>query len=239
MTRVCIFFSWIAESNDDFHENECITGERPAQAYPSFGGAGKLAIINFLGYSGGTFVMPPEENRKTILTEVKEIFRILVISLLVVIPIRFFVAQPFIVRGASMEPNFYDGEYLVVDEIKYRFNAPERGEVIVFRYPNDPKQFFIKRIIGLPGETVNLEGGHVEIVSLKDKKTIVLNESYIDPKILTVPDRTVTLKEGEYFVLGDNRLSSSDSRVWGVLPYQNIVGRVLLRLWPPNKLVLY
>ncbi|MEK7576547.1 MAG: signal peptidase I [Patescibacteria group bacterium] len=183
--------------------------------------------------------MPPEENRKTILTEVKEIFRILVISLLVVIPIRFFVAQPFIVRGASMEPNFYDGEYLVVDEIKYRFNAPERGEVIVFRYPNDPKQFFIKRIIGLPGETVNLEGGHVEIVSLKDKKTIVLNESYIDPKILTVPDRTVTLKEGEYFVLGDNRLSSSDSRVWGVLPYQNIVGRVLLRLWPPNKLVLY
>ncbi|MEK7150735.1 MAG: signal peptidase I [Patescibacteria group bacterium] len=196
-------------------------------------------MSDFSGYNGGTFVMPPEENRKTIFTEIKEIFRILIISLLVVIPIRFFVAQPFIVRGPSMEPNFHDGQYLVIDELKYRFTAPQRGEVVVFRYPNDPSQFFIKRIIGLPGETVSLEDGHVRIVSDQGKQVTVLNESYIDSSVLTAPDGTITLKAEEYFVLGDNRPMSSDSRVWGVLPYDKIVGRVLLRLWPPNKIVLY
>jgi signal peptidase I len=183
--------------------------------------------------------MPPEESTKTIKAEILEIVRILVIALLVVIPVRFFVAQPFIVRGASMEPNFHDGQYLVIDELGYRFHTPARGDVIVFRYPNDPSQFYIKRVIGLPGETVALEGGAVHIRTQNNGGDVTLNESYLAPRVLTVPDETVTLKEGDYFVLGDNRPSSSDSRVWGTLPYRYIVGRVLIRLWPVNTFAVY
>src|SRR3989344_1293745 len=83
-----------------------------------------------------------------------EIFKVVVISLVIIIPIRYFLIKPFYVKGASMEPNFHDYEYLIIDEISYRFNQPARGEVVVFKYPFDQSQFFIKRIIGMPGETV-------------------------------------------------------------------------------------
>jgi len=119
--------------------------------------------------------MSPEN--KTFLEEVGEIVRILVISLMIVVPIRLFVAQPFIVRGASMEPTFYEGEYLVVDELSYRFRDPERGEVIILRYPRNPNEFFIKRVIGLPGETVAIESGKVYIETNGERRE--LDEPYI------------------------------------------------------------
>ena len=162
----------------------------------------------------------------------KDFLRFIIISALIIIPIRTWVAQPFIVRGASMEPTFDDGQYLIIDELSYDFRAPERGEVIVFRYPQDTSKFFIKRIIGLPGETIEVKDNNVYLD--KGSKREEFKEPYLS-ETLTTPDGVVTLKENEYFMLGDNRLFSSDSRAWGPLVRNLIVGRVLTRLWPPNK----
>jgi signal peptidase I len=165
------------------------------------------------------------------LTYLWEIFKIALIALVIVIPIREFVFQPFFVRGQSMEPNFHDFDYLIIDEISYHFHNPQRGEVIVFKNPNNPSQRFIKRIIGLPGETVRIEKGKVIIKN--DSKTFVLDESSYLPDYIKTPGKIeVTLKKDQYFVLGDNRFSSFDSRSWGPLPKKNIIGRVVLKLWP-------
>lgn len=176
---------------------------------------------------------PPKNAGKGWFRETLELF---FIALLVVLPIRLFVANPFIVAGASMVPTFEDGDYLIVDEISYRFEEPKRGEVVVFRYPKNPSKYFIKRIIGLPGETLALKGGNVSI--WKDgKKVTDLEEPYV--KNDSGGDGTYVLKDDEYFVMGDNRPSSSDSRVWGVLPRENIVGRAWLRLFPPESFAVF
>lgn len=169
-------------------------------------------------------------------SELWEIAKVLLISLAIVLPIRYFIAQPFIVRGASMEPNFENSEYLVVDEATYYFRSPQRGEVIVFRYPRDPRQFFIKRIVGLPGERVEIKEGRVKIFNADYPEGFTWEEPYLDPPNRpTHPDIKITLEEGEYVVLGDNRDFSSDSRVWGGLEKKFIVGRALFRVWPPAK----
>lgn len=134
-----------------------------------------------------------------------EIVKFGLIVLVIVLPIRMYVAQPFIVSGESMIPAFQSGDYLIIDELTYNFlRDPQKGEVIVFRFPQQPSKFFIKRIIGLPGEAVMMDG------------------------------RSWQLGEDEYFVVGDNRAFSLDSRSWGPLPEGNIIGRALLRLWPPT-----
>jgi len=173
---------------------------------------------------------------KNLLFFIWEITKIVVIALVIVIPIRYFIFQPFYVKGASMEPNFNDGDYLIVDEITYRFKAPQRGEVIVFRYPNDPSQRYIKRIIGLPGETIEVEQGKVMIYNNEGKEVTLEEAAYLPADIFTPGDMRIVLNESEYFVLGDNRTASSDSRRWGPLPRQNIIGRALIRAWPPTAL---
>ena len=168
---------------------------------------------------------------RNFLSFIWEIAKIVIIALIIVVPIRYLIFQPFFVKGQSMEPNFETGDYLIVDELSYRLRTPERGEVVVFKYPNDTSQRYIKRIIGLPGETVVIENGKVEILNQEGNK--VLNESnYLPSNILTLGDFRITLGEDEYFVLGDNRFSSSDSRRWGTLPRNDIIGRVFLRAWP-------
>lgn len=176
-----------------------------------------------------------EETRRPgrLFREAWEIVRILLISLVIVIPIRYALVQPFVVRGASMEPNFIDHEYLVVDEASYYFRPPARSEVIVFRYPRDTSQFFIKRIIGLPGERVAIQKGHITIASAQYPDGFTLEEPYLDQAMKTYPDVQTTLGPDEYFVLGDNRNASLDSRVWGVLPRKLIIGRAVLSAWPP------
>lgn len=158
-----------------------------------------------------------------------EILKIVIISLAIIVPIRYFLIQPFFVNGASMEPNFQNGDYLIVDEISYRFDAPKRGDVIIFRYPLDPSQFFIKRVIGLPGENIEIEDGKV----FTNGK--VLDESKYLQNIDTAGSIEVKLAENEYFVLGDNRQASSDSRKWGEVDKKFIIGRAWLRAWPFSR----
>lgn len=137
-----------------------------------------------------------------------------------------------------MEPNFHDGDYLVVDELTYHLRQPERGEIIVFKYPKMPSQRYIKRIIGLPGDTIEIRNGAISIFNAGG--TEVLNESvYLPAGLYTPGDARVSLDKEEYFVLGDNRFASSDSRRWGTVPRDDIIGRVLLRAWPPTALAGY
>jgi signal peptidase I len=158
----------------------------------------------------------------------KEILQTVILALLIVLPIRLFIFQPFIVKGQSMEPNFEDGDYLIIDEITYRFREPKRGEVVVFKNPMNEHQRFIKRIVGLPGETVEISDGKI-FISNGEKK--VLNEPYLNSSF-TTGEIQITLGKDEYFVLGDNRQFSLDSRRFGPIRKKEIVGRVFLRLWP-------
>ena len=169
--------------------------------------------------------------------ELWEIIKVLLVSVAIVLPIRYFIAQPFIVRGASMEPNFENSEYLVIDEVSYYFRGPQRGEAIVFRYPRDPRQFFIKRVVGLPGEEIKIQEGRIRVYNPSYPEGFTLVEPYLDPpQRATNPDVSAKLGEGEFFVLGDNRDFSSDSRIWGSLPKNLVVGRVFFRVWPFAKL---
>lgn len=165
-----------------------------------------------------------------------ELARIIVIAFVVMIGFRFFIAEPFIVSGSSMVPNFHNREYLVIDKISYRFNEPKRGDVIVFRYPKDTSQYFIKRIIGLPGEKVKVENGKIYVYNAEHPEGSALNEPYLSNQDITFGNNeVVTLGSGEYYVCGDNRLASSDSRAWGILPENDIIGSVALRVFPLNE----
>jgi signal peptidase I len=167
-------------------------------------------------------------------TAFREIITFVVLAVVIVVPIRLFVAQPFVVEGESMYPTFDSGEYLIVDQLSYRLREPRRGEVVVFRYPNDEKVFYIKRIIGLPGETVHIKEG-VTSITKADGSVITLDESYV-----VTEDATYTLDRAlgpdQFFVMGDNRPRSSDSRTWGPLPARDLMGRAYLRLLPAAEI---
>jgi len=164
----------------------------------------------------------------------KDLFTLALLIVVVVIPIRLFVVSPFVVDGESMHPTFENLDYLIVDELVYDVAAPARGDVIVFRYPDEPSVFYIKRIIGLPGETVSITQGIVT-VTRADGSSLALAEPYVVNDDTTYT-KNVTLGSGEYFVMGDNRPNSSDSRVWGSLPRKDIIGRVDFRLLPFSKI---
>ncbi len=167
---------------------------------------------------------------KDFLSFLLETIKIVILAIIIVFPIRYFIFQPFFVQGMSMEPNFFNSDYLIVDEITYRFRDPKRGEVIVFKYPQSPTQRYIKRIIGLPGETVIIKNGQITIINGNEK--FVLDESRYLSDSYTSGEIKASLSENEYFVLGDNRAFSSDSRRWGSLSKEFIVGKVYLRAWP-------
>jgi signal peptidase I len=170
-----------------------------------------------------------------------ELIKIVVISLVIIIPIRYFLIQPFYVKGASMEPNFHDHEYLIIDEISYRFNEPKRGDIIVFRYPRNPQEYFIKRVIGLPGESVAIRDGGVIIYNADYPEGTPLDEPYLSngEKTYGLTNDKIVLEADEYFVLGDNRNSSKDSRSFGPVNRSFVTGRVLLRGWPFNRIKLF
>ncbi|HEY1037409.1 MAG TPA: signal peptidase I [Candidatus Paceibacterota bacterium] len=154
----------------------------------------------------------------------------LLILFAILLPIRLFVAEPFLVYGDSMQPTFETGDYLIVDELTYRLREPRRGDVIVLKPPYDEKRHFIKRIIGLPGETVIVKGSEVTIINSEHPAGMKLAEPYVT--LQSDKESRVTLTSTEYFVAGDNRSVSFDSRSWGPLPAANINGRALFRLYP-------
>lgn len=167
--------------------------------------------------------------------------KVLAISFAIIIPVRYFLIQPFYVKGMSMESNFQDHEYLIIDEISYRFRPVERGEVIVFRYPLNPQEYYIKRIIGLPGEGVQVKDSKVIIYNEQNPGGQVLTEKYLDenmPSYANSDDR-VDLGPNEYFVMGDNRTASKDSRVFGAVNKSFITGRVMLRGWPFDRAKIF
>ena len=161
-----------------------------------------------------------------------EVVKTILLAAIIVIPIRTFIFQPFLVRGSSMEPNYHQGDYLIVDQLSYRMRKPERGEVIVFDSPQPPQRRFIKRVIGLPGETVTLEDG---VIYIENGEREILDEyEYLDTE--TPGQFSQSLGGNEYFVLGDNREASLDSRSWGTLPSDHIIGRVSIQLSPFSTL---
>jgi len=181
--------------------------------------------------------MENERESNSVWGFVVEVVKFAVLAALIVLPIRIFIAQPFIVKGESMVPTFDDGEYLIVDEISYYAGEPKRGDVVIFRYPKDPSKYFIKRIIGLPGDTVVIEDGSVKIRAGEGSSGLTLEETYVTHA--SRDNLVTTLGKGEYFVMGDNRRNSLDSRVWGALPRENIIGRAFLRLFPPDEIGVF
>ncbi len=173
--------------------------------------------------NASTFMEPQQQNSSW-----AELIRFAILAAIIIIPIRTFIAQPFIVSGASMDPTFKDRDYLIVDELSYHLRSPARGEVVVFHPPQNEKTYYIKRIIGLPGETLTIKDSVISIT--KNDTTFNIDETYITDR--TTPNMEKTLGAEEYFVMGDNRDASSDSRAWGTLPENHIKGRALLRILP-------
>ncbi len=178
------------------------------------------------------------QTSRVVRTYFEEFIKICVIASAIILPIRFFVIQPFYVKGASMEPNFYENEYLIVDELSYRLREPERGEVVVFRFPKTEKRFLIKRVIGLPGERVVIENNRIKIFNKDYPQGFSLDEgSYLSQ---TVPTGSIEATVGaeEYFVLGDNRIVSYDSERFGPIDRNQLVGRAVFRGFPLDRISL-
>lgn len=161
-----------------------------------------------------------------------EMIKVVAISLAIILPIRYFLVQPFYVKGASMEPNYHDYEYLIIDELTYRFHQPQRGDVIVMRNPSNTHEYFIKRVTGLPGEVITISQGHVAINGVDLDEAGYLEDSV---KTYTSGAATVTLQPQQYFVLGDNRPVSHDSRRFGPVDESEFIGRVWVRAWPLSR----
>lgn len=165
---------------------------------------------------------------------VKEIIIFAILAFGIVLPFRLYVAEPYLVDGRSMDPTFATGDYLIVDKLSYELGTPQRNTVIVFKYPNDPTKSFIKRVIGLPGETVTQKSNVVTITNKDNPEGFVIDESYITHPLPT--DFSVTLGSDEYYVMGDNRAESFDSRSWGPLNKKYIIGKPVIRLLPLKEI---
>ncbi len=195
-------------------------------------------VNNFLCYIVAMEQIKPIEKvqEKTKMQTFWELVRFALIALIIVIPIRIFVAEPFIVSGTSMVPTFENNDYLIVDKISYELGSPQRGDVVVFRYPDDTTKFFIKRIVGLPGDTVDVNSStnQVTITNKEHPNGFQLDESFVqNPGGI---NGHIVLGVNQYYVMGDNRIASSDSRYWGPVSKNLLVGKVFLRLLPVNNI---
>lgn len=166
-----------------------------------------------------------------------ELIKVAVLAGITIGLVRYFLFKPFYVKGQSMEPTFYEHEYLIIDEITYRFREPERGEIVVFRAPGDHKDFYLKRVLGLPGERVKVEDNKVIIFNEEYPQGVVVPETYLDEQ--TAGSVSVTLGPDQYFVMGDNRSASYDSRRFGPISRDTIIGRTWFRGWPFRRVTTF
>lgn len=184
-----------------------------------------------------------DEQKSSLWSTVVDVIETVVVAAAIFVVVYLFLLQPHQVRGASMEPNFEDGEYILTDKISYRFSDPKRGDVVIFKAPTNPDVDFIKRIIALPGEKVEIKNNNIIITNDENPKGFTLSEPYeiMEPiaggshlregKIVEVP-------EDSYLVFGDNRTHSFDSREWGSLTKKSIIGKAWIRYWPLSKISL-
>lgn len=168
-----------------------------------------------------------------------ELIKVVALAGVTIFLVRYFLFKPFYVKGASMEPNFHDKEYLIIDELSYRFHDPVRGEVIVFRPPENTKEYFLKRIIALPGEHVKISEGRVIIYNAEHPEGVVVDEAYLPDDVLTLGEVNKVLAADEFFVMGDNRPNSYDSRRFGAIERSSIVGRAWVRGWPFDRVTVF
>lgn len=167
---------------------------------------------------------------------ITELIKIAVISAVIIIPIRVFLIHPFIVKGVSMEETFLNNDYLIVNRLNYRLHKPQRGDIIVFKSPLNLKDHLIKRVIAVPGETVEIREGYVFVKNGEYPQGRLLDESqYLDSDVVTYPDGTFKIEDGYYFLMGDNRKQSMDSRIFGPVHESLIVGQAWVRGWPFNR----
>lgn len=166
-----------------------------------------------------------------------ELVKVAVLAGITVGLVRYFIFKPFYVEGQSMDPTYLGSEYLIIDEISYRFYEPKRGEVIVFRAPTVEKDYFLKRIIGLPGDRIRVENNKVIISNSQKPDGILLEEKYLTET--TPGNANYTLGPDEYFVMGDNRDASFDSRRFGLIKRNSIIGRTWFRGWPLNRITIF
>jgi len=176
--------------------------------------------------------LTPQSNTKLFVIEVIKLGAFAIVTIFLV---RYFLFKPFYVKGASMEPNFFDKEYLIIDELSFRLREPQRGEIIVFHYPGNRSEYFLKRIIALPGERIKIKDGEIVIYNEQNPEGFVLKEDYLPLGLANKPDVNYNLDASHYFVMGDNRNSSFDSRYFGPIDKKEMVGRVILRGWPFNR----
>jgi len=186
-------------------------------------------------------ILTKVEEKKSILANVAlfflELIKIAVLAGITIGFVRYFIFKPFYVEGQSMEPTFLEKEYLIIDEITYRFREPKRGEIVVFRAPTITKDFYLKRIIGLPGDRIKVENNKVVIYNSDYSSGVLVEENYLDQD--TPGQSTITLGPDEYYVMGDNRNASFDSRRFGAISGDSIIGRTWLRGWPVNRITLF
>ncbi len=185
------------------------------------------------------FEKPKETNHRAVINfflASLDILKLALIAFVVVWPIHHFLVQPFLVRGSSMEPNFYENDYLLIDELSFRFEPAKRGEVVIVRSPRNKKEYLIKRVIGMPGERIVIKGGKVYIYNDRYVGGTEVSEVYLPKEIVTPNTIDIQLDRDEYFVLGDNRSVSLDSRSFGPIERSSLVGRVLVRGFPFNKI---
>jgi signal peptidase I len=187
---------------------------------------------------------------KKFLASFLEVFEIALVAVGAVYVVRTFLIQPFLVSGSSMVPNFQDGNYVLVDELTYHIRQPERGDVVVFHDPQDWSTYFIKRVIGLPGEKLVINKNVITVFNAAHPDGLALDESYLPSGTPISSDNcdggdvisgvcTYTIASSTYLTLGDNRPESYDSRSWGPLPAKNIVGLVRVRLWPIDEVTAF
>lgn len=160
----------------------------------------------------------------------------IVVALSIFVVVYLFFMQPHEIKGSSMEPNFHNGEYILTDKISYRFRNPIRGDVIILKAPKNPEIDYIKRVIGLPGERIKVEKGQVYINEVKVDERYVSDTTPLFPGSFLQEGEEITVPEGEYFVMGDNRPHSSDSREFGSIAKNLVIGRAFFRYWPLTKI---
>lgn len=188
---------------------------------------------------------PIQQKAHTFKSEVWDIIKTIIFFGLIYFFVRGYIAQPFLVKGRSMEQTFSDGDYLIVDQVTYNFNDPKRFEIIVFNTKFIPggseREYYIKRIIGIPGDRVVIKEGVVNLYENNSEIPTILEEKYIIDGLRTLSPEPVDvlLEKDQYFVLGDNRGNSADSRYWGTLDRSYILGKPFIRLFPFNTIRIF